>query len=116
MNKRFYSNQQESRVAKDLKGIKMPNSGATLFQKGDVLLKPLKILIECKTKEKESNSISIKKEWFDKNKEDAFGMGLNPNRSVICFNFGDNENNYYILTSQFFTELINILKEKEGDF
>ena len=89
MNKnstRYYSNQQEKRVAKTLKGKKQSNSGATNFQKGDCITDLF--LLECKTKMKDSESFTIKKEWFTKNKEEAFAMGKLYNAVVI--DFGDN--------------------------
>ena len=46
MDTRKYSNLQEKRIAKKLHGRKQLNSGATMFQKGDVITD--KILIECK--------------------------------------------------------------------
>lgn len=57
---RFYSTKQEKKVAKELNGDRTYNSGATPFQKGDVIID--KFLIECKTKTSSSKSISIKKE------------------------------------------------------
>ena len=57
---RYFSNKQEKNVTKVLNGKQTLNSGATPFQKGDILTKDF--LIECKTKTSHSNSISIKKE------------------------------------------------------
>ena len=37
MDTRKYSNLQEKRIAKKLHGRKQLNSGATMFQKGDVI-------------------------------------------------------------------------------
>ena len=37
MNTRYYSKKQENKVAKKLKGKRTANSGATPFQKGDVV-------------------------------------------------------------------------------
>ena len=84
MDTRRFSNSQEKRVAKQLKGKKQPNSGAGNFSKGDVIADDF--LIECKTMTTEKKSISIKKEWIDKNREEAFA--LNKKYSVIAFNFG----------------------------
>ena len=58
---RYYSKNQEKEVAKRLGGSTTLNSGATPFQKGDINVGNL-LLIECKTKTKDSDSISIKKE------------------------------------------------------
>ena len=62
---RAYSKKQENYVAKKFGGDRVKNSGATPFQKGDVNLEDM--LIECKTKTSPSESISIKKEWLEKN-------------------------------------------------
>ena len=59
---RFYSKKQEDKVAKSLGGRRNLNSGATMFDKGDVSLDNW--LLECKTKTTPSESISIKKEWI----------------------------------------------------
>ncbi|GAG11741.1 unnamed protein product, partial [marine sediment metagenome] len=58
-----YSNAQEKKVAKALGGKKVPNSGATAFNKGDVVLKDW--LIECKTSATPKKSFSVKKEWLE---------------------------------------------------
>ena len=66
---RYYSNKQEKAVATAVNGKQTKNSGATPFQKGDVLTSgEQSFLLECKTKTTHSDSISIKKEWFEKNK------------------------------------------------
>ena len=73
MNKqctRYFSNKQEKHVAKAVGGKQTANSGATMFSKGDVTLSDW--LLECKTKTSPSQSISIKKEWLEKNEEEAF--------------------------------------------
>lgn len=111
MNKptRFYSHRQEKQVAKQMKGKVVSNSGATTFHKGDVTTD--KFLIECKTKTAESKSFSIKKEWLEKNKEEAFAMGKM--RSALAFNFGPDEPNYYVIDSITFRELIRLLEEEK---
>ena len=70
---RFYSNRQEKRIAKAVQGKQVANSGAPAFCAGDV--KTEKWLFEAKTKVEESKSFSIKREWIEKNKEEAFAMG-----------------------------------------
>lgn len=57
---RYFSDKQEKAVASACGGRQTKNSGATLFQKSDVLLEDF--TIECKTKTTNSESISIKKE------------------------------------------------------
>lgn len=104
---RFYSNRQEKAVAKALGGKQTANSGATPFVKGDVRVKDW--LIECKTATIEKQSFSIKKEWLEKNKEEAFETGYS--NSALCFDFGDNGTRYYIIDEKTFKQL----KEDKDD-
>ena len=70
---RHYSSRQEKDVAKAVNGKVQKNSGATDFAKGDVITSGKNsFLLECKTKTSASESINIKKEWFEKN-----GKGCN---------------------------------------
>ena len=109
MNKqcnRYFSNKQEKHVAKAVGGKQTANSGATMFSKGDVTLNDW--LLECKTKTSPSQSISIKKEWLEKNEEEAFSM--NKHHSALVFNFGDlhNAQNYYIINEQEFKRFLEL--------
>ena len=97
---RFYSNRQEKAVAKAVGGKQVSNSGATAFSKGDV--RTADWLIECKTCTTEKKSFSIKKEWLEKNKEEAFAM--NKDYSALAFDFGDG-NNYYIVDEKTFIRM-----------
>lgn len=115
MNKsstRYFSSKQEKAVAKAVGGKKTANSGATPFQKGDVSTDNW--LIECKTKTSPSESISIKREWLEKNEEEAFAM--QKSHSALCFNFGDvrNAKNYYIISEQEFKRFLK-LEEKYNE-
>jgi hypothetical protein len=111
MNKptRYFSKHQENTVAKAVGGKRTANSGATRWSKGDV--KTDKWLLECKTKTSESQSISIKKEWLDKNAEEAFAM--NKPHSALVFNFGGlhNTENYYIINEHEFKRLLKLDEE-----
>lgn len=78
-----------------------------MFQKGDVLLDDF--LIECKTKMSPSESISIKKEWIEKNEKESLFMGKK--YSSIAFNFGPNEKMYYIIDEYLFESLLEKLKK-----
>ena len=100
---RFYSSKQEKAVAKAVGGKKVANSGATAFNKGDVTTDDM--LIECKTCVENKKSFSIKKEWLEKNKEEAFEMGKS--YSALAFNFGPDTDNYYVIDEKLF----KILKE-----
>lgn len=107
---RYFSSLQESSVAKAVGGRKTANSGATDFGgKSDVSIHAL-FNIECKTKTTASESISIKKDWIEKNKREAVFDG-HP-YSAIAFNFGPNQENYYIIDEFLFKELIKHLQEK----
>lgn len=111
MNKpnRFYSKRQEDKIAKALDLKRTSNSGATLFDKGDV--KGEHILIEAKTVIKPQKSHSIKKEWLDKLEEEAFSRGKQ--LKALAFDFGDGDN-YYIVDERTFKEFYTLwLKEVE---
>ena len=110
MNKptRFYSNKQEKKVAKLVGGKQVSNSGATPFYKGDVVTKDW--LFECKTKVRASHGMSVRKEWLEKNKEEAFAMGKQYSAVVIDFGSGDN---YYIVDEQTFKKLLEVNYENE---
>lgn len=103
---RYFSNKQEKQVAKKFNGNQTKNSGATLFQKGDVCIE--NILLECKTKMSPSESMSIKKEWLEKNAKEALFMGKPYN--ALVFNFGPNQKNYYIIDEELFEILTNKLE------
>ena len=64
-------------------------------------------LIECKTCVEDKKSFSIKKEWIDKNKEEAFAM--RKRYQAIAFNFGPNSENYYIIDEKMFLTLKEIM-------
>lgn len=102
---RHYSKKQEEAVAKATGGKRTPNSGATTWVKSDVLSD--KFAIECKTKTSASESISIKKEWFTKQKQEAAFMGKP--YSAVVFNFGPDQENHYIIDEYLFLELLNHL-------
>lgn len=99
---RKMSEKQEKSVAKATGGDRTPNSGATDFGgKGDVLTK--EFLIECKTKMTDSKSISIQKEWLEKNNYEMVQMGKK--YSTLAFNFGPDQPNYYIIDEFLFKTL-----------
>lgn len=108
---RHFSKIQENAVAKAIGGKRTPNSGATPWSKSDVLSD--KFAIECKTKTTSSESISIKKEWFSKQKQEAAFMGKP--YSAVVFNFGPDEENHYIIDEYLFLELLTHLNTLEED-
>lgn len=101
---RFYSSQQEKKVAKAVGGRKVANSGATTFNKGDVVTD--KVLIECKTCTKEQSSFTVKRDWILKNREEAFAMGKS--YSAVAIDFGDGEQ-HYIVSGRMFKEWLDSL-------
>ena len=110
---RYFSSKQEKEVAKMLEGHQTPNSGATRFVKGDVILDNL-MLIECKTKTKESNSFSINRDWIEKNELERKEMQLPYSCLAIKFNPDDNYNgNYFVINSKLMKLLVKHLKEEE---
>lgn len=108
MNKptRFYSKQQETKVAKAIGGKRTANSGATTFSKGDV--RTDEWLIECKTCEKEKASFSIKRDWLTKNREEAYTM--NKSYNALCFDYGDKGTRYYVVDEKTFIKMKEALE------
>ena len=110
---RYYSNRQEKAVAKEIGGKQTKNSGATLFQKSDVYTDLFNL--ECKTKTTNSDSISIKREWFEKQIRENIQMGKK--YSAIVFNFGPDapyNENHYIIDEYLFLALQEYLKERNS--
>ena len=110
---RYFSDKQEKEIAKMLGGHQTPNSGATGFVKGDVILDNL-MLIECKTKIKESNSFSIKRGWIEKNELERKEMQLRYSCFAIKFNPDDSYNgNYFVINSKLMKMLVEHLRDEE---
>ena len=110
---RYFSSKQEKHVAKVIGGKQVANSGAPMFVAGDVSKDNW--LIECKTKTSPSQSMSIKKDWLEKNEEEAFAM--RKEHSALAFNFGDahNAQNYYIISEQEFLRFLKLEEQYERD-
>lgn len=104
---RYYSKRQENAVAKKLGGKRTANSGTTAFSKGDVVLENW--LIECKTCTAAKASFSIKREWLDKNRQEAFSTGKMYN--ALCFDYGNGSDRYYVVNERIFKELVQLLEE-----
>lgn len=96
------SAKQEKKVAKELGAKVQSNSGATDYQKGDIIAGSM--LVECKTVMKPQKSISIKKEWFDKNEQERFAM--KKDYSALVFDFGDNGEQYIAMSLKQFNRII----------
>lgn len=117
---RKYSKEQEKRVAKKLNGKVQPGSGSINItsKKGDVIVaqsENFQVLVECKTKAVDKNSpgarsFSIKKEWLLEVKQQATEQGKDI--PVLAFSF-DGKQDYYILTSQDFGNLLQVAMEYE---
>lgn len=105
---RWYSNKQEKYVAKAIKGKTVPNSGAIRFGAGDVTTDDW--LLECKTCTTEKKSFSIKREWLDKNEEEAFAMRKAYN--ALAFNFGPDTDNYYIIDERTFKHVVELMRKE----
>ena len=96
------SRRQELKVAKELGAKIQSNSGATDYQKGDIIAGSM--LVECKTVMKPQKSVSIKKEWFDKNEQERFAM--KKDYSALVFDFGDNGEQYIAMSLKQFKRLV----------
>lgn len=107
---RYYSKKQETKVADVLGGSRTKNSGATTFSKGDVNSELF--LIECKTKTKASEQITLHKEWFTKNLQEAVFMGKPYN--ALVFSFGPGEENHYVIDEDLFIKLYEVLKDESS--
>ena len=106
---RYFSDKQEKQVAKKVGGKQTSNSGATDFGgKGDLVLSNM--ILECKTKMTPSQQITIKKEWLDKVAQEKVFMGKE--HSALAFNFGPDEQNYYIIDEYLFQDLLDYLSYK----
>ena len=106
---RFYSSRQEKRVAKAVGGKQVANSGAPIFVAGDVRTEDW--LLECKTHTELREQFTIKRDWIDKNREEAFQMGKH--HSALAIDFGDGENHFLISQKDFLYLLEKLREENE---
>lgn len=112
---RYASSVQEKRVAGKFGGKVSSNSGAGLFNKGDVVCEDASLLVECKTCMEPKKSFSIKKDWIDKNKEEAFRLRLD--NHVIAFNFDyQDKKDYYIIDDKLMGFLVHCLEKENDEF
>ena len=106
LSTRFFSSQQEKRVAKAIGGKTTPNSGARPYQKGDISTSghdENSWLLEAKTSTTPKQSFAIKKQWLETIKEEAFQAGKM--NYALVFSFGPKQDNYYILSEDKFLQL-----------
>lgn len=90
-------------------------SGATWFEKGDVLHSILNL--ECKERtgnelQGGDKSISIKKSWLDKAEEEAIGEDR---IMALPFRFKSDDKNYIIMEAHNIIELVNMLRAYQQD-
>ena len=105
------SDMQEKSVCKALGGDQVSNSGAGRFKKGDVIVKSASLLVECKCQMTEKDSYSVRKETLLKNSQEAFDNRLS--NSCLCFNFGPETDNYYVISEKLMRYLVEKLEEDE---
>lgn len=107
---RYFSDLHEKSICKALGGTQTSNSGAGHFTKGDVIVKCASLLVEAKCTMTEKTSVSVKKEWLEKNKEEAFQSRLS--NSCVCVNFGPGTDNYYVISEKLMKFLVEKLSEE----
>ena len=107
---RYYSDAHELSICKALDGRRQPNSGGGKFKKGDIDVPSCNMLIEAKTTMTAKDSVSIKKEWIEKNRQEAFST--RHSSSAICFNFGPDSDNYYVIDEKLMKYLCSKLSEE----
>lgn len=106
---RYFSDMHEKSVCKLLGAEQVSNSGAGKFKKGDAIQRDASLLIECKSVMQPKNSISIKREWIEKNKEEAFANRLS--NSCIAINFEPGGHNYFVIDETLMRFLVDSLKD-----
>lgn len=102
---RYFSSAMEASVAKALGGHQQPNSGAAKFNKGDVITESF--LIECKVPMSDKDSFSIKREWIEKNRLEAFQI-RKPNQA-LAFRFSPEGETFYVISEKLMKELVSNL-------
>lgn len=107
---RFFSQKQEDNVAKALGGYRVPASGSGKWQKSDVVVKDASLSVECKTVVAPKKSFSIKKDWIEKHKQEAFSNNLDNTALAISFEPEGNEN-YYVISEKLMKFLVEKLSE-----
>ena len=106
---RYFSDRQEKQIVNLLGGFQTANSGAGKWNKGDVVIPDASLLIEAKTLTSDKESMSIKKDWLDKNLKEAKESHLLNN--CLAFNFGPDKPNYFIINEKLMKFLVEKLLE-----
>ena len=104
-----YSASQENDIARLLGGRVQSNSGGTRFGGGDV--QTAQFFIEAKTPTKHQTSFSVKKEWIEKMREQAFEQGKY--HSALAFRFAPDGEDYFVISSKLMLELVKYLERSD---
>lgn len=105
---KYFSSQQERRIAKSLDGTNDLQSGGGKFNKADVILEEW--VIEAKTKVTPQESMTIHKDWFIGVEKDRSDM--KKSYAAVCFSFGDGKD-YYAMDERTFKFLLAISRGQE---
>ena len=108
---RYYSDKQERYVSKLLGGKVTPSSGSGKWSKGDIIGKDAGISIECKTTMKEKSSISVKKEWLDKQRRESWEDRMSNSAIAISFT-PEGDKNYFVIDEKLMKFLVEKLREE----
>lgn len=84
------------------------NSGGTRFGGGDVHTQSF--FIEAKTPTADKETFSVKREWLEKAREQAFEQ--NKTNYALAFRFGPDEPDFFVIDSRLFKHLITYLEEE----
>ena len=109
---RYYSDRHEKSICKALGARQQSNSGAGHFNKGDVVHEGASLLIEAKCTMTPKKSVSIKKEWLDKNRSEKFA--IRKSNSAVCINFEPDGDNFYIIDEKLMRYLVDKLSDEES--
>lgn len=109
---RFYSDAHEKSICKALGAKQQSNSGAGHFNKGDVVHESASLLIEAKCCMKPKDSVSVKREWVEKNKSEGFA--IRKANQAVCINFEPDGNNYYLINERLMKFLVEKLEEENS--
>lgn len=104
------SSVQENRIANKLEGFANSSSGSGRFNKSDVNIPSANMIIECKTCMSPKSSFSIKKDWLDKLKQEAFSMDRENFALAFNFNYEDKDD-YFIINDRLMKYLVKKLEE-----